>query len=514
MNRIIRVGVFSSIGIALIVGFSIWVNDHPYWYRPCNEVKIHVDDATGLRRKSPVRTLGLEIGFINEVNLDGDRVLIKVCVTAPVKLNPETRAYVRSSGFLGDKFLELKPLDMQGSAYKPNPGKKSADDESSAVPSATSPNASTDKVANQSSAAELNLPKGAAKEAPTSNEDNEKPIGAPVKINRILDQFDSWITPTAYATEAFAEEKTLSASRESEISDTVKKVGKLVDQLTLMVGDLREVTQQKDFKEMVVNINQSMKHLEVLLRPTGKQVATLTDALESMKKTMAHAEAVMQKVHEGQGTIGKLINDDSLYEEFKSAVKSVNLLLGKAGALKTYIDMSAVNIPAYGGNKAKFSVMIAPNPTRYYLVGLSNEPRGRSEKTTTTTTVNGGPATVEVKNENKEKGLKITALFGKYFGPLELRAGLIEDDGGVGFGFWLDESRRFGVHADFYSPGKGQGMTARIWARAQVYSTVYLTGGVDSLKKYDDGFQKRVPYFVGAGLFFDDDDLKYLLAFK
>ena len=65
MNRILRIGIFTAVGVFAIVAFSIYVNDHPYWYRSCNEVKIHVDDATGLRRKSPVKTLGLEIGYIN-----------------------------------------------------------------------------------------------------------------------------------------------------------------------------------------------------------------------------------------------------------------------------------------------------------------------------------------------------------------------------------------------------------------------------------------------------------------
>ena len=65
MNRIMRIGIFTAVGLFAIVAFSIYVNDHPYWYRNCNEVKINVDDATGLRRKSPVKTLGLEIGYIN-----------------------------------------------------------------------------------------------------------------------------------------------------------------------------------------------------------------------------------------------------------------------------------------------------------------------------------------------------------------------------------------------------------------------------------------------------------------
>ena len=489
MNRILRIGIFTAVGIFGIVAFSIYVNDHPYWYRKCESVRIHVDDATGLRRKSPVKTLGLEIGYIDSVDLDGDRVMILVCVTGPVRLNSETRAYVRSSGFLGDKFLELKPVDKVG-------GKPSTSLGDTPSNLQGTPEPETDGPKTDSSA-----------------------ISAPIKIDlsdaslvfRAVDSALGWLLP-----EARAEEKTLSASREAELQDTMKKVGKLIDQLTLMVGDLREVTQQKDFKETIVNLNASMKHLQNLLRPDGKVMKNVDAAMESMKNTMANAEAVMNKIKEGEGTIGKFINDPSLYDDIRAAIQGVNLLLGKAGLLRTYVDIGGWKIDAYNGTKGFFRVTIAPNPTRYYLLGITNDPRGRDRKTTTSTSVNGGPQTVVVENKNEEKGLAITAMFGKHFGPLDLSIGLKEDYGTVGVNVWFDAAKRYGILSDIYSKGTEKGgVTARIYARATVYSALYVVGGVDQLQTYTDSKgQSRKPWFAGIGVYFDDDDLKYLLAFK
>ncbi|MCO5143749.1 MAG: MlaD family protein [Oligoflexia bacterium] len=494
MSRLFRIGIFTAVGIGLIIGFSIYVNDRPYWYRPCNEVNINVDDATGLRRKSPVKTLGLEIGYINSVDLDGDKVLVKVCITGPVKIIDETRAYVRSSGFLGDKFLELKPVEKNGaqlSSPRSNNGTSPAPLDSSREKEEIPEDFESESKGSQV----IIVPEG--------DHSIQSKLESRAK-SLLLSLLDSLIS------DAHAEGTTLNASREAELSDTVKKVGKLIDQLTLMVGDLREVTQQKEFKETIINLNSAMKHLEVLLRPQGKVMKNVDEAMESLKNTMASAEQLMEKVKNGEGTIGKFLTDPSIYEEVKSAVRSVNLLLGKAGGLKTYVDIGGVSIPQYDGNKAKFSVMIAPNPTRYYLVGITSDPRGRDKKTTTTTTVNGGAPSVEVKTVNEEKGLRITALFGKYFGPLDLRVGLIEDNGAVGAGFWFDEERRFGIHADIYSPGKNEPIMVRGYAKAILWKTVYVTGGFDQHRKYNG----KIPYFYGVGLFFDDDDLKYLLAFK
>jgi phospholipid/cholesterol/gamma-HCH transport system substrate-binding protein len=513
VTRTLKIGIFTTIGIAMIVGFSVYVNDHPYWYRACNEVNIHVDDATGLRRKSPVKTLGLDIGYINSVQLDGERVMVKVCVTGPVKLNADTRAFIRSSGFLGDKFLELKPVDrLDGASATP----------ASSTPPAPAPEDDTtpsDELKNSSHAPlrDSGRVPDSIRAVPYPAEEQAFPeeLAPTTKMmGKILSSAIDFLVPSAQA--ADNNNPTLSATKEAELQDTVKKVGKLIDQLTLMVGDLREVTQQKDFKETIVNLNAAMKHLELLLRPSGKVMKNVDDAMESLRNTMASAEAVMNKVKEGEGSLGKFINDPALYEDLRGAIQSINLLLGKAGALKTYVDIGGWQIPAYDGGKARFSVIIAPNPGRYYLIGLTSDPRGRDRKTVTTTRVNNGPVSTEVKNVNEEKGLRITALFGKYFGPLDLRVGVIEDFGAVGAGIWFDENRRYGIHADVYYPGKNQQLQVRAYARAQIWSSVYVIGGVDGHRKYfnPDTGKNKIPYFAGAGLFFDDDDLKYLLAFK
>ncbi len=503
ISRNLRIGIFTAACVAMIIGFSVFVNDQPYWYRPCNEVKIHVDDATGLRRKSPVKTLGLEIGYINEVDLDGDRVLVKVCVTGPVKLNSDTRAFIRSAGFLGDKFLELKPVDRID-------GASSGDSTSSPVPPGTPEK--TEETETQSLAEPDYVPFIKTHETSPAKEKEARP--AEKFLGKIFSLFLRLVLPTGV--QAADPSPTLNATKEAELQDTVKKVGKLIDQLTLMVGDLREVTQQKEFRETIINLNAAMKHLEALLRPTGKTVKNLDAAMESLKNTMASAEAVMKKVQEGEGSLGKLVNDPAIYDELRGAIQSINLLLGKAGALKTYVDISAWSVSAYDGNKARFNVMIAPNPGRYYLIGIASDPRGRDRKTVTTTVINNGAPVTEVKNVNEEKGLRITAVFGKYFGPLDLRVGIIDDYGALGAGIWFDSARRFGIHGDVYSPGKNQPIMVRAYARAQLWSSVYVVGGMDAHRKYfnPDTRQTKIPYFIGAGLFFDDDDLKYLLAFR
>lgn len=503
MNKTVRIGLFTAIGIAVIVGFSFYVNDKPDWHGHCTQVKIYTDDATGLRRKSPVKTLGLDIGFIQKVELDGEQVLITVCVTAPVTILAETKPYIRSQGFLGDKFLELKPVEMVGAKHKPKAPE--------AKPEGSETNPSHQEESDTPT--KEGLLEGLPDEVEQMMQEQRKQERKATLLRVISGALDLLIAPAYAEDDAVvikSEPKPLNAARETEMQDLLKKVAKLVDKLTLVMDDIRTVTQQKEFKETIVNLNQAMKNLEVLLRPNGKVVANVNDSLESLKNAMAEAEQVMKKVNSGEGTIGKFINDPSIFDELKAAINSINLLLGRAGTLRTFVDLSAINVGAYDGAKGRLNIKIQPNPGRYYLLGLANDPRGRTRRKRTETVTNGGTVNVVEEKTTEEKGLKVTAMFGKYFGPLDLRAGLLEDNGAVGVGVWLDPDRRFGIHAEFFSPDKGEPSTARIYARAQILMSAYVTAGVDQLTKVNG----RTPYFTGVGIFFDDDDLKYLLAFK
>ena len=473
-HQLVRLGVFALTGIVIIVGFSFYVNDQPFWYRACNNIDISVDDATGLRRKSPVKTLGLDIGYIRSVDLDGTSVV-------------DTKAYVRSIGFLGDRFLELKPVEVQASDGSPAPDVKK-------------------------------VPAGAPLEEESTGGESRRKLKSEGAVSQLLE----FLLPSAHAEEAHAAglisvaeaqstrpTATLQASREAELTDTMKKVGKLVDQLTLLVKDVREATSQVEFKDLIVNLNEAAANMAKLLEPKGKMTQNLHKSFEALQSSLSQFEEAVTKVNKGQGTIGKLINDDKLYEEAVAAVRGINQLLGKAGSLRVFVDMSGHTIPAYDGSKARFFLQIEPNPTRYYLLGVSTDPAGTEERTRTQVITSTG-TTSEEKIVTKEKGFNITAAFGKYFGPLDLRVGLIEGAGAVGVGYWLDSEHQYGVMTEYYKQSKRDPFRLRAYARARIFMGLYVKGGVEDVKK----FNGKIPYFYGVGLFFNDEDIKYLLAFK
>lgn len=75
-----------------------------------NTYQIFLPDVDGMITGSPVRFLGIQIGYVNQIDIVGDDVYVKFVVTDPnVKLPRGTSATVEFSGLGGSKSLELYP---------------------------------------------------------------------------------------------------------------------------------------------------------------------------------------------------------------------------------------------------------------------------------------------------------------------------------------------------------------------------------------------------------------------
>lgn len=75
-----------------------------------NTYQIFLPDIDGLINGSPVRLMGIQIGYVNQVDIVGDDVYVKFIVTEKgVKIPHSTIATVEFSGLGGSKSLELYP---------------------------------------------------------------------------------------------------------------------------------------------------------------------------------------------------------------------------------------------------------------------------------------------------------------------------------------------------------------------------------------------------------------------
>lgn len=460
---VFKVGLFTFLGLVLIGVMTIYVNDKPYWWKPCKLVHINITDATGLRPKSPVRSMGIDIGYLRSIALSETHVKLGICITAPVEVLPSTRAYIRGEGFLGDKFVELKPVKYTG---------------------------------------------------------EELSVDASELIDGFLEQAGGLFFSVAHAANReVAQSREIPVGDQSQnMQELVGQVDDLVEQMTALTTNLKDAIDPKELRRTMIQLNQTLQAASKTLSPQGGLNTTAQRSLEKLEGAIEQLLDMMTRVNRGEGSVGKIINDPEYAEELMKAVKNVNTLLGGAGDLQLWVNLGAASIPAYNGARAWFELSLWPEKDRYYKLGIAVDPRG-ALKITETRVTSGGLTTTTRTEQIEQNGLLLTGMLGKvFFGRVDLSAGALYGDGAASGAILLGPMYHKDIltfRGDVYARSQGSGLDMRSNVfikpiRSGPFSNLYLYAGLESVHKING----ETPYLLGAGLRFSDDDIKLLFALR
>lgn len=471
-------GLFTLLGLILIGMISVYVNNKPFWWRPCQFVHIDVEDATGLKPKTPVRSLGLEIGYLKGIELSETHVRLWICVTASVEMLPTTRAYMRAEGFMGDKFVELKPVKYIGPSTTGNkPTSRNEKAHTPFVPYAMSK--ITDVLFTNARAADQGniIDDGSGKERKSSS--REIQVGA----------------------------------QSQDFQQVVTRVDSLIKEVTNLTTDLKQALSPEELHKTMLQINRTLENASKTLSPEGGLNQTAQRTLAKLEDAIEQLRAMMTRVNQGQGSIGMLLNDPSYANEIKETLHSANQLLSKATRIRFVVDVGGEDITTYQGGRGWFKLNIWPKPDRYYLLGMAVDPRGRLTQMVTTTQVAGTSTTINT-SQVEETGLLITGMMGKiFFERLDLSIGALNGDGAVGIKLNLGP-KSMGIETiqveDYLYSRSGAGIDNRINLVLRPFLGVYLRAGLESINTHNG----TLPISYGAGVSFDDEDIKLLFAFK
>jgi len=532
----VRVGLFTLFGLALIGAFTVFVNDKPYWWRKCEPVYISVEDATGLKQKSAILSLGLQVGYLNSVELTETRVKIGVCITAPIEILPDTRAYIRGEGFLGDKFVELKPVRYVGNVEvgpRGVPALPPVIVPSPAASATTSVNTSSSSrrparasLINQEMAAHPD-PIKALESKPVEIEKEKSPVDTSeldhdqqsYRINSTMFRVLNFLIPSANAADASNAKEVQVGTSNRDMDKLIEQSNKLMIEMTDLTRNLKEGLQPKELRETIQQLNKTLQSAGKALSPEGGLNSTARRALEKLESAFDAMKQQMERINRGEGSVGRLLNDPVYADEALKAMKNLNKLLNKAADITLMVSLGAEQLPAYDGGRGYFQLKVYPNPSRYYLIGITIDPRGRRTVLNTTTTTNGQNTSVS-SEQVEEGGLLLTGMLGKIFwNRFDISAGALHGDGAVSIAFHLGPAgyeRMFTVRNDLYVRGQGVGLNDRAGVTIQPFlhndmlSALYITSGLESFRKFNG---KTVAFF-GGGITFSDDDIKLLFAFK
>jgi phospholipid/cholesterol/gamma-HCH transport system substrate-binding protein len=228
-----------------------------------------------------------------------------------------------------------------------------------------------------------------------------------------------------------------------------------------------------------------------------------------LRETMASLESVSRKIDEGQGTLGKLINEDTAALELEKALEGINRILDKQDQFRTSVDFTSEYLARHGDTKSYLTLRLQPSEDKYYLLSLVDSPQGRREKTETFTErwVNGERTTIrEIEDKYRQSKITFSAQLAKRWDNLVLRGGLFENTGGVGLDYYLwDDRLQLLFEAFDFDPDDNPHLKAG--AKLYFLRNFYASLGMDDFARSD-----RSSFYAGLGFYFTDEDLKYLFT--
>jgi phospholipid/cholesterol/gamma-HCH transport system substrate-binding protein len=111
----IKVGLFVSLGVILVVGAMLHVGRHGRLFSSTLSMSLLIPRADGLMVGAPVRLAGIEIGVVTGMTLTADpgtsgvRVDLALDAVTASHLKADATAALRSQGLLGETYVDLQP---------------------------------------------------------------------------------------------------------------------------------------------------------------------------------------------------------------------------------------------------------------------------------------------------------------------------------------------------------------------------------------------------------------------
>jgi phospholipid/cholesterol/gamma-HCH transport system substrate-binding protein len=254
-------------------------------------------------------------------------------------------------------------------------------------------------------------------------------------------------------------------------------------------------------------------------------MANVKEVTEKIQVSVENLNEITEKIASGQGTVGKLVNSDEAHDQLMNALgsveKGVNALgdtLGRVQKLQLGLGLEGAYLSELEDSRSAFRLDLYPRgpdeSPRYYRVELVSDPRGRLTEKTERVTVTLPDGTTETTVTERvtldESKYNWSAMFGFPFDERRgsLWAGIIENSAGVQVDYSFLE-RKLGLSFEAFDFGRESDLDPhlRLTGIWNIRPYLFVKAG------YDDPLVERFRSpFVGAGVRWTDDDLKYLFG--
>ncbi len=299
VSKEVKVGILAVVSLVIFylgINFLKGID----FFRPNNTYFAIYNDIDGLAVSNPVLINGLTVGRVGEIRIIqelGNKILVAIEVSDDILLGDSTVALLITNDFLGSKAINLEV----GNVLNPK------QDEDTLISRIDKSITEVIKDKAMPVVENINVSIAEANKLLTTLADNRD------KMNNIFESFER----TSRNVELMA----------SENRANINKITANLNQLTETLNH-----PENGIKPLMASLSHfadSLNHLE------------LKQTVDQTNQAMLNLSAMLDNINQGQGTIGKLAKDDSLYTNLNRSVRDLDRLLNDVRENpKRYVNFS------------------------------------------------------------------------------------------------------------------------------------------------------------------------------
>ena len=511
MNTAFRVGLFVLI-ISAIAGYLIITFSGKEFGVSTKEYVIYFDAVEGLTQGADVQVKGVKVGRVEKIEFDKGKIKVTIGIRKNIPIYKNAKAYVRTLGLMGDKYIYIDPGTPDAGELAEGGEITNAQVYASTEEAFASVQDIAKKIGKLVDNLNAALGKGNLKEMVENIKLLAKHADEMVIENRkgVKQAIDNIVAITD--------------SLRKELPPLIQKIDRIATNLESITGENRE-----DIRELIKNLKETSVALkektpkvldeigeaaETIKGTVGENREDIKVAIKKIKEASEKLDRILAKIDEGKGTLGKLVNDDSLYENANSGIKEFAKPFAVVNKSQLDILLYAEKHTGNEDSKAGIAGKFAPSSNSYIYAGLLTNSNGTVTKRKEYTDNSGTREEVE-----RNYGILFDVQYAHrlidiWKSSLWIRGGLKDSTGAAGADLYLN--RNLVVKADLYNFDRkylknnkdidNPQLDIYFQYKVPSYPIFVRLGGSDLLNSDVMGI------FIGGGFMFRDNDIKYLLG--
>ncbi len=275
----IQVGITVLAALFLLLWGVTWLKEfslesrHRMWL-------VHFPETGGLSSSDEVQVDGIRKGAVSDVTLTGDGVLIRLALSSEITLTRDCQVSIRNVGMMGERVIAVD-LRTTGVPYT----------ERDTIPGTF----------------ELGLPEVVAKLGPA--------VATVVELTHQLESVTAALNQQGDFGGALNNLKVASLELRQAVQENRRSLKVTMDNFQATSKTARALTTDRE-----TELRRAIDHFA----STAEKLDQLSSRLDSLRSTF---QSVGGKLDRGQGTLGKLVNDERVYEETRASLAELRALL-------------------------------------------------------------------------------------------------------------------------------------------------------------------------------------------